>query len=252
MNSTEFYIPLSVYFAFRQRMIDGLIPSIPFSPENPDGFLTDLPKDVWEPERYPVGHHACDVASDVCLLHRIAMQRRQIRLNNGALVLTKHKLCFNFDEYGNPVDVFPYFIRESNQVIEEYMLLANYLVAQQLIITVGRDAFLRHHPPPKPKELEELKVLTNSLGIAIDLSSSQALQESLNALSRNSIQSPHIKEAINNLVLKPMNLANYIVASDYSPVQWRHFALAIPYYTHFTSPIRRLVRLLLITSLSCP
>jgi DIS3-like exonuclease 2 len=132
-------------YATAQRMIDGLIPSTPSDPSHPDSFLDTLSEDIWEHSRRPVGQSAWECARDVCLMHSIAVKRRQSRLANGALVIQNEKLTFKLDEDGNPSSVSNYAIHDSNRLIEEYMLLANYLVAQELISRVGDAAFLRNH-----------------------------------------------------------------------------------------------------------
>ena len=55
----------------------------------------------------------------------------------------------------------------------------------------------------------------------------------------NNNSDPIVAQAISALLLHPMNLAKYLVVADMGPPAWRHYALSIPYYTHFTSPIRR-------------
>lgn len=221
-----------------QRMIDGLIPNKPSSNnDNPDSFLSSLSEDIWEKNRHPIGHSAWECSQDVCRMHMVAMNRRKERLSNGALTLNKPKLSFRLDENGNPYHLSSYIIRESNQLVEEYMLLANYLVAQELIVKVGKAAFLRNHPLPKMKGLDELKDLCSQLGLDIDITSAKTLQLSLQKII--STVSPEVSQSITALLTHPMNLAQYIVADSCSSKGWAHYALAIPYYTHFTSPIRR-------------
>ena len=133
-------------YATAQRMIDGIIPSTPSAnPCHPDAFLDTLSEEIWEHSRHPIGQSAWECARDVCLMHSIALKRRQTRLANGALVIQNEKLTFKLDENGNPSSVSNYAIHDSNRLIEEYMLLANYLVAQELISRVGDAAFLRNH-----------------------------------------------------------------------------------------------------------
>jgi len=46
-------------------------------------------------------------------------------------------------------------------------------------------------------------------------------------------------QSVTELLMTPMRPAEYIAAGEFEEIEWRHFALNIPYYTHFTSPIRR-------------
>jgi DIS3-like exonuclease 2 len=245
-----------------QRIVDG---EIPLSNEDV------MTEELWETSRRPVLQAASengsrvslsckDVANDVCLLHKVAMSRRKKRLQNGALVLSRPKMIFQLDSDGNPVSTRPYPIKESNQLIEEYMLLGNYLVAEKLLETVGPLAFLRHHPPPDTQGLDLLVHFASTLGCDLDITSSSSLQRSLSTLQSNASSGRSadlILQVITSLLMKPMNRAKYLIAGDNrssakkqsaplasasSPTllsRWRHYALSIPYYTHFTSPIRR-------------
>lgn len=227
-----------------QRMVEGLIPSVPSDDsDDPDSHIKCLSEELWEHSRRPKVsqgrqfQEAWKVARDVCLLHRVAMPRRQRRMGNGALVLNQPKLTFRLDSDGNPISTASYIIRESNQLIEEYMLLANYLVAEKLLETVGPYSFLRHHPPPNMQGLDTLVDLVSHIGLEIDTSSAHTLQMSLKRISERA--DPLLIQVITILIMHPMNRAQYFVVGETEAPNWRHYALSIPYYTHFTSPIRR-------------
>ena len=104
----------------------------------------------WPKSRQPTGGHAIDkVAGDVRLMHKVAMAQRTLRFNNGALALTGVKLAFQLEEDGEtPKLCAPYPIRDSNRLIEEFMLLANYLVVQRLITHASGRVLLRNRNPP--------------------------------------------------------------------------------------------------------
>ncbi len=220
-----------------QRMIDGTIPSSLAAGINAHNYYDQLSEEVWEEARRPKGHCGWDCANDVCLMDMIAKERRKCRLSNGALVLNKGKLNFKLDNDGNPVEFGSYAIYDSNHLVEEYMLLANYLVAEKLIESIGNAAFLRHHPLPKEKGLMELQTLCSRLGLVLDTSSSKSLQQCLRVIGQSN--SKVVVDAITSLLTHNMDLAQYIVADNVAPAKWTHYGLAIPYYTHFTSPIRR-------------
>lgn len=91
---------------------------------------------AWEPARRPPaasGISCRAVQADVKLLQAVAMERRRRRFaEGGALALNRCKLSFRLNADGNPEAFNEYPIRDSNRTIEEYMLLANYLVAERL------------------------------------------------------------------------------------------------------------------------
>jgi len=98
---------------------------------------------------------------------------------------------------------------------------------------------LRHHEPPEFDGLQQAADLAmESIGFRIDIESSESLQRSLNRLGRE-CQDPIVLQCITELLKNPMKPANYIAAGEIPEPEWAHFALHIPYYTHFTSPIRR-------------
>ena len=105
----------------------------------------DVDEQLWPKSRRPTGGHTIDeVAADVRFMHKVAMARRKLRYDYGAVVLQGTKLTFQLENDGQtPSLCEPYPIRDSNRLIEEYMLLANYLVAQKLITCAGGLALLR-------------------------------------------------------------------------------------------------------------
>jgi exoribonuclease R len=196
---------------------------------------------VWEEERRPIEGSTCpDVIRDVRNLNMIAKNRRKLRFANGALTLNRVKLSFAKDGDGNPTGVCSYPMYDSNRLVEEYMLLANYLVAQHLILHAEGRAFLRSHPDPHPSKFNDFLEFAESRGYGelIDGSSAGALAESMRKVAARATK-PFEAEVVEMLATAPMRPAQYFAAGAQDQTLWRHFALNIPYYTHFTSPIRR-------------
>ncbi|KAF6257028.1 exoribonuclease [Scenedesmus sp. NREL 46B-D3] len=179
------------------------------------------------------------VVFDCMALHGVATRLRSARFGSGALRLTNTKLSFALDTGGNPVSTGPYVQAEANHLVEEFMLLANMRVAGIIARAFPAQALLRRHPPPSERKLGELKAAAEMLGVKVDSSSAGALQASLNAV-RAACQDDAAREVIMLLATKPMQLAQYFCTGDApEPSSWRHYALAMNLYTHFTSPIRR-------------
>ncbi|KAJ0406113.1 hypothetical protein P43SY_008364 [Pythium insidiosum] len=208
-----------------------------------DGVITAERLDDWESDRQPLVDAGssitpASVIRSVQRLWRVAKARRQTRFDTGAVTLQDVKLVFTLDASGNPTSFGTYQLKDSNRLVEEYMLLANYLVAQRLLQAHGPLAFIRRHGAPNEQSLENTLSLLSENAIDVDGSSPKALSESL-ADVRAAV-GDIAYGVVQNLITKPMKPAEYVVAGfAASPVAWRHYALNIPYYTHFTSPIRR-------------
>ncbi|CAM9097036.1 unnamed protein product [Ectocarpus fasciculatus] len=210
-----------------QHMIEGTI--------LPDSASSTSPE-LWDPNRRPTEFTCGEVCQDVLLMNSLAKRRRAKRFESGALSLNTPKLTFKLDDNGNPADFGSYPIRDSNKLVEEFMLLANFLVAQQMVEGADDRAFLRMHPPPIAPGLQALKETLAGRGIEIDITSSGSIQASLLRL-RTQCNDEEIAQVCTMMATIPMQNAEYVAAG--AADSWRHYALNIPVYTHFTSPIRR-------------
>ncbi|KAK2500918.1 hypothetical protein MC885_018130 [Smutsia gigantea] len=120
------------------------------------------------------------------------------------------------------------------------MLLANMAVAHKIYRTFPERALLRRHPPPQTKMLNDLVEFCDQMGLPMDFSSAGALNKSLNKTFGDDKYSLAQKEALTNMCSRSMQMALYFcsgVLQDQE--QFWHYALNVPLYTHFTSPIRR-------------
>ncbi len=181
-------------------------------------------------------HTAEDVIRAIRLLDAAARGLRQRRFDRGAVRLDQPKVSFELDDDLTPTSAAPYIIRDSNRLVEEYMLLANVTVAERVSRAFPARAMLRRHAPPSERKLAELDAFASAHGIAVDTSSSKKLHESLRAIAETD---KDMFNLVQLLATKPMQLAKYFCTGDATEDEWAHYALAVPYYTHFTSPIRR-------------
>jgi DIS3-like exonuclease 2 len=148
-----------------------------------------------------------------------------LRFENGALALHSVKLTFDVDPVDGPLLASPYPIRDSNRLVEEYMLLANYLVAQRLITHAGDRACLRRHPPPLMDSMEKVSNLTKaSLNYELSLETSEGLQRSLRHIG-TICHDPLVLQCITQMMTVPMQQAIYFAAGTLNPSDWRHYAL---------------------------
>ncbi|XP_015440841.1 DIS3-like exonuclease 2 [Pteropus alecto] len=186
-------------------------------------------------------HTREEVHRAVLSLHRIAKELRKQRFSDGALRLDQLKLAFTLDhETGLPQGCHIYEYRDSNKLVEEFMLLANMAVAHKIFRAFPERALLRRHPPPQTKMLSDLEEFCDQMGLPMDFSSAGALNKSLTKLFGNDKYSLARKEVLTNMCSRPMQMAQYFCSGALQDQeQFRHYALNVPLYTHFTSPIRR-------------
>ncbi|KAM6918323.1 DIS3-like exonuclease 2 [Xenentodon cancila] len=202
-------------------------------------------------------HPVDEIHRAVLDLHSIAKHLRAQRFSGGALRLDQVKLSFTLDkETTMPQGCYIYQYRDSNKLVEEFMLLANIATAHHIYHKFPRLALLRCHPPPKAKLVDKLQELCSQLGIDIDLTSAGALHKSLNTVLGDDEYSSARKEVLTHMCSRPMQMALYFCSGVVKEEQhFKHYALNVPLYTHFTSPIRRyadiIVHRLLASSLNC-
>ncbi|CAO3650181.1 unnamed protein product [Cunninghamella blakesleeana] len=182
-----------------------------------------------------MNHSIKSVEEDIMNLYNLSLHMRKRRFNNGALSMNSIRLTFKLDDNGEPIGVGVYEQKDSNRLIEEFMLRANISVAEKICEHYPKEALLRRHEYPIPRRLAEFIETVEEMGYKIDGSSSGTLQESFNA-----IESADVKTVLLLLAIKPMKRAKYFCSGSFDDIaKYLHYALNIPMYTHFTSPIRR-------------
>ncbi|XP_007941999.1 DIS3-like exonuclease 2 [Orycteropus afer afer] len=186
-------------------------------------------------------HSSQEVHEAVLNLHGIAKELRRQRFVDGALRLDQLKLAFTLDhETGLPQGCHVYEYRDSNKLVEELMVLANAAVAHKIYRTFPERALLRRHPPPQTKMLSDLEEFCEQMGLPVDFSSAGALNRSLTDMFGDDKYSVARKEVLTNMCSRPMQMALYFCSGVLQDrAQFWHYALNMPLYTHFTSPIRR-------------
>jgi ribonuclease R len=176
-----------------------------------------------------------DFAKEILLLQNLAVKIRNKRFKAGAIAFESVEVKFKLDEKGKPLAVIPKVRKDSNKLIEEYMLLANKLVAEYVFKKKKGKNILtmvyRVHDEPNEEKLQNLATFAKQFGHTVDLSEDN-LSKSLNTLS-STIEGKPEQNVLQTLAMRAMAKAVYTT----EPKQ--HFGLAFPHYTHFTSPIRR-------------
>lgn len=176
--------------------------------------------------------------SDVILkLNDLAQIMRQKRFDNNAINFETEEVKFKLDGDGHPIGVYLKVQKEANWLIEEFMLLANRKVAEK----IGRKKTLnkepntfvyRVHDKPLDEKLSTFKNFVKKLGFDLKTSSTKAFSSSLNQMLESQ------KGKADYDMLSKLSI-RIMARACYSTDNIGHYGLAFPFYTHFTSPIRR-------------
>lgn len=188
-----------------------------------------------------------DMQKEILILHSLAQILRKDRFRNGSIAFERVEVKFNLDEKGKPTGVYFKEQKESNQLIEEFMLLANRMVAgfinrscvllQDSDPAKKRDSkprtfVYRIHDHPNAQKLESFSAFIRKFGYKLEATSGKQAAIAMNNLL-DQVQGKKEQNVIETLALRAMAKARY--STDNSG----HYGLAFRYYTHFTSPIRR-------------
>jgi exosome complex exonuclease DIS3/RRP44 len=134
-----------------------------------------------------------------------------------------------------------YEYKDTNRLVEEFMLLANCAVGEKIVEAFPSVAVLRRHPAPKEKMLKEFgEMVKKRIGKEIDFKygTNKELGESL-ALVASRVKDPVLGRLVRAMVTRCMNQAVYFASGTVDVGSYYHYGLAMNVYTHFTSPIRR-------------
>ncbi|KAH9006825.1 SSD1 protein [Lactarius hatsudake] len=180
------------------------------------------------------GHEASSIEKDVYLLYDLAKVLRTRRFQHGALRLSSPSLSFKLNDKGLPVDCSQSSPSEASAIVEEFMLLANIAASQQIAVALPEQALLRRHDAPIDRRLNLLVERAERLGYKLDVTSAGSLMRSFDA-----VEDPSALGVLQLLSFKATHRAKYFCAGMLDIAKYSHYALNVPLYTHFTSPIRR-------------
>ena len=181
--------------------------------------------------------------SAILELHKLATILREERYKDGAINFETQEVKFQLDENAKPIGVYIKESKEANWLIEEFMLLANKKVAEHVgkgnkargkgeKPSAAKTFVYRVHDEPNPEKLNTFVEFVAKLGYKMKVGSRQALEHSYNSLF-DSIAGRGEEYMIDNIAIRTMAKAYY------STENIGHYGLGFPFYTHFTSPIRR-------------
>jgi len=180
------------------------------------------------------------ITESIRLLNDMAIKLRRGRMEAGALNLASPEVRIHLDsaESSAPIDVEQKEMRETNSLVEEFMLLANTSVARRIYEAYPTTGVLRRHAPPPADNFETLQdILKKRRGMDLDVSSSGALAASLDRCADT--RDPAFNTLVRILATRCMLSAEYFCTGSVPRNSFGHYGLAMDMYTHFTSPIRR-------------
>lgn len=181
------------------------------------------------------GEGACKEA--ILVLNGLAQKLRVKRFKNGAISFDRVEVQFEIDENGKPLGTYVKESKEANKLIEEFMLLANLTVAE-FVGKVPKGAtkktfVYRIHEQPDPQKLENFSAFISRFGYKFKATGTKTeMSKSINSLLDNVSGKPE-ENLIETLAIRSMQKARYTTEN------LGHYGLALTYYAHFTSPIRR-------------
>lgn len=174
-----------------------------------------------------------DMKEQVLVLHNLAQQLRTKRFATGAFNFEKIEIRFDLDETGKPVGIKFRDMGTANQLIEEFMLLANKRVAEYVGKKLkGKTFVYRIHDKPDPEKISNFSHFITRFGYTLIDDEKVSLPKAINKLL-TSVAGKKEQNIIETLALRSMAKAVY------STDNIGHYGLSFKYYTHFTSPIRR-------------
>jgi ribonuclease R len=173
---------------------------------------------------------------EILLLNDISQRMRKKRFEKGAINFSSQEVRFKLDEKGKPIGIVVKESKESHQLIEELMLLANKTVAEnvsKLHINKKPIPFpYRVHDQPDKDRLAPFLVFAKKYGHVFDISSPEKISKSFNQMLEDAKGKPE-QHVLEQLGIRTMAKAIYTTENI------GHYGLAFDFYCHFTSPIRR-------------
>ena len=156
------------------------------------------------------------------------------RIENGSLFLQTNEICFNTDEFCNPISLHENEKGPAQSMIENFMIIANKTVADYAYY-LDLPFVYRNHEPPTIMGLEKLKSTLKNEKLLIHKLNSMTNPNALKKVLVKILSTTSKEEAtyISEIVLKSMTRAYYDSKSI------GHYGLGLDRYATFTSPIRR-------------
>jgi len=173
-----------------------------------------------------------DMQEEILTLNKLAKKLKKQRFKNGSISFERIEVKFKIDEDGKPLSVYFKEAKDSNHLIEEFMLLANRKVAFYIGKTLNKPFIYRIHEEPDMEKLHSFSDFIKQFGYDFSFKDETEVASSLNKLLKD-VKGKSEQNMIEQLAVRSMAKA------EYSADNVGHYGLSFNFYTHFTSPIRR-------------
>ena len=175
-------------------------------------------------------------ANEVLIFNQLAQRMRKQRFKKGAINFSSSEVKFKLDAEGKPVGIMMKESKESHQLIEEFMLLANRLVAEKVAKTKFNKQPIpfpyRVHDTPDEEKLMPFAEFAKKYGHKFETKTPEGIAASFN-LMLSEVKGKPEQHVLEQLGIRTMAKAVYTAENI------GHYGLGFKHYTHFTSPIRR-------------
>ena len=175
-----------------------------------------------------------EYCEELLKLNNLALKLRERRLREGSIEFFTPEIKIELNEGGKPINVVLKEFMQSNSLVEEFMLLANKLVAESISkkqkIKV-KEFIYRVHDLPNKDKVKEFADFVKKLGYNFSAQSQTKVNKFQTLISE--AKGTDEQALINELAIRSMAKAVYSIKNI------GHYGLGFKCYTHFTSPIRR-------------
>src|ERR1700712_480173 len=177
-----------------------------------------------------------ELKDEVLILNNLAQRFRKQRFKKGAINFSSQEVKFKLDETGKPIGIVVKESKESHQLIEEFMLLANKTVAEHVAkIKVNKNPIpfpYRIHDKPDEEKLKPFVEFAKKYGHKFETKTPEGIAASFNQMLQDAEGKPELH------VLQQLGIRT-MAKAIYTSENIGHYGLGFADYTHFTSPIRR-------------
>ncbi len=172
----------------------------------------------------------------ILLLNKLAKDFRKERFDQGAINFSSQEVRFKLDENGKPLGIVIKENKDSNKLVEEFMLLANRTIAEYVSrIKINQEPVpfpYRIHDTPDDEKLKPFVAFAKKFGYVFEMHDAAAVATSFNNLLKDVSGKPE-QHVLEQLGIRTMAKAVYTSKNI------GHYGLGFEHYCHFTSPIRR-------------